>query len=362
MIRTAANPADNSLSGRLTSRTTRRAAAWRRAAIALAASLQLAVANADPAAPTPAVAPAITLDPSIPAVAGYERAGALRRQFDKNRAFGLLEEQVAMGPRIPESEGSKKFVAWASSHFTQAGWTVEAQAVDGTDSLARRTVPGVNVIAYPKTESNSYILLTCHWDTRRFADKDPRPARRTEPVPGANDGASGVAVLLEIARVMGSAAPLADVGVIIVLFDLEDQGVAGEGETFCMGSKRFAQQFDTMRWPVRAAINIDMIGDKDLRLKPEAYSLQQAPDVVASVWSHGMMNFPKVFISASQQGVFDDHVRLAQAGIPAINLIDLEYSRWHTVDDLPAACSPDSLHAVGSTLLSYLGHGTEPLH
>jgi glutaminyl-peptide cyclotransferase len=294
----------------------------------------------------------------VPLAFGPAFAAELAGKFDAKRAFADLERQVAMGPRVPGSASSSRFLDWLERELRAAGLEPERQEFMAPDALAQTPVHGTNLIAHYRPDAPRHVLLSCHWDCRRRADRDPNPALRKLPVDGANDGASGVAVLLEIARAL-QARPLPQgLGVMLVFFDVEDQGAANSSESFCMGSMHFADNFD-YSLDVKAAINIDMIGDADLRLGVEEYSLNHAPDVVDAVWTVGEELFPAIFHRGNIGRVFDDHVRLQQIGLPAIDMIDFQYDRWHTTRDLPEACSSESLRATGQTLLTYLGRGAE---
>jgi len=269
--------------------------------------------------------------------------------FDAERAFGYLEAQCAFGPRIPGSEGHQACLKFLAQTFEQAGARVREQHFMHTDPWSSRTVRATNVIATFGTQKDR-ILLCAHWDTRPVADHDPDPENRTRPVPGANDGASGVAVLLEISQALSQHPP--PVGVDIVLFDAEDSGIDGDILSWCKGSQYFARNLP-VPYP-QYAILIDMIGDRDLTIPQEGYSKQYAPELVDRVWQRARDLGLTMFLPHVSHYVMDDHVPLLQAGIPAVNLIDFDYPFWHTVSDTPDKCSPESLGAVGILLLSLI--------
>jgi hypothetical protein len=210
-----------------------------------------------------------------------------------------------------------------------------------------------NIVASFNPEKARRVLLCAHWDTRPFADQDPDTALRAEPILGANDGASGVAVLLEIARAISRSEPL--LGVDIVLFDGEDGGSPGDQEGFCLGSKHFARVKGD--YQPEFGILVDMVGDKDLVLYKEAYSARHARELTDSVWSKARQMGLLCFRDSVKHAVYDDHVPLLGAGIRVIDLIDFDYPYWHTTSDTPDKCSPESLQKIGDLLLHILYKG-----
>ena len=188
-------------------------------------------------------------------------------------------------------------------------------------------------------------------DTRPWADNDPNPAHHQTPILGANDGASGVAVLLEIAAHLKNNPP--PVGVDIVLFDGEDSGTSGDNASWCKGSDYFAKHlFFSQKYS--AAILLDMIGDADLEIPVEQHSKLYAPQIVSRVWNLAERLGIHQFTKKEGMAVIDDHVPLLRAGIPAIDLIDFDYPYWHTIEDTPDKCSAESLEAVGSVLMEFI--------
>jgi Zn-dependent M28 family amino/carboxypeptidase len=177
-------------------------------------------------------------------------------------------------------------------------------------------------------------------------------SRKQRAIPGANDGGSGVAVLLELATVLRNWETTS--GICLIFFDGEDYGFANSSDHFCYGSKFLAEHQPPVLKPIKWSINLDMVGDKDLRLKPEGYSLKSEPDFVLAIWEIGMELYPEVFEVEMGPYVFDDHVPLLQAGIRAINIIDFEYPAWHTMSDDVSQCSPQSLKVVGDVILQWL--------
>jgi hypothetical protein len=266
--------------------------------------------------------------------------------FAADSAWTYLTRQVAFGPRVPGTGPHRACGEWLAERLAAAGGRVERDPFTYTDSEG--TVwPLVNILGRFGPDGGGRLLLVAHWDTRPWADEDPDPERRNTPIPGAGDGASGVAILLEIARHLGT--QTLPRGVDILFVDGEDLGRPGEPEGFCRGSRRFARRDLT---PYRRGVVLDLVGDADLHLPIEGNSMEGAPEVVDWVWSRGIRLAPDVFDPSPGPYVFDDHVPLLEAGLPAANIIDFDYAAWHTMaDDLPAV-SARSLGRVGTVVLS----------
>jgi hypothetical protein len=282
--------------------------------------------------------------------------------FDGARALALVEDQVAFGPRVPGSEGHARMLDWLQTTLGEHADAVSLQPVTHVDAHDSTTVwEGTNVVAsFNLTpEGGRRVMLAAHWDTRPIADQDPDPARRAEPVPGANDGASGVAVLLELARHLARRSP--DVGVDLVFFDLEDlgddQGPEADSTApvnpFAIGSEAFAAANPQYR-PTYGVL-LDMVCDRDLRIPKEAYSRINAPEVIDRVWAAADRAGADAFLDEEGGPVLDDHIAFLRRGIPVIDLIHYPFpATWHTTADVPAACSAESLGQVGQTMLELL--------
>jgi Zn-dependent M28 family amino/carboxypeptidase len=253
--------------------------------------------------------------------------------FDGQRAYADVQTQVAFGSRVPGSEGHAKIQKWIQAELESTGWQVEVQA---SEALGH---PVENIIA-KRSSDPPQIVIGAHYDTRMFADQDPDPAQHTNYVPGANDGASGVAVLLGLARSL----PKATVPVWLVFFDTEDNGNL-EGWDWILGSREFVKNNPI---PLRAAIVVDMIGDSDLNIYKERNS---NPDLTDAIWATAKgLGYESKFIPEYKHSMFDDHTPFLEAGIPAVDIIDFDYPYWHTVQDTPDKVSAESLQAVGETL------------
>jgi len=204
--------------------------------------------------------------------------------------------------------------------------------------------PVENIIAY-RGDETPQIVLGAHYDSRLVADNDPDPARQNQPVPGANDGASGVAVLLELARVLPKDSP----PVWLVFFDAEDNGRL-QGWDWILGSQAFV---DRLEFQPQAAVIVDMIGDADLNVYIERNS---DPQLAQEIWGVAAeLGYGQSFIDTPKYSMLDDHTPFLQAGIPAVDLIDFDYPYWHTTADTVDKVSATSLEAVGRTLQAWIG-------
>ncbi len=265
------------------------------------------------------------------------------RSFDAERAYGDLVRQCEFGPRVPGSEAHSQCGAWLAEELGACADEVVLQRF--TSRVGERELPLVNMVATFNPEGRRHVLLCAHWDSRPTADRDPEASNRTRPILGANDGASGVAVLLEIARALKARAP--SQRVTMVLFDGEDYGPGAED--MFLGSKHFARSYEgpAVDWGVL----VDMVGDRDLRIAPEGISQRSAPEVVDRVFGAAARAGCTAFVREPGPSVLDDHVFLLQRGIPCIDVIDFEYPYWHTLADTPDKCSAESLGQVGRALL-----------
>ena len=270
--------------------------------------------------------------------------------FNQEQAYNYLLEQCDIGYRFPGSEGHQKCLDYLYAELKKYTEAVVKQPFPFTDPRTGKTYQLHNIISSFGQQPNR-ILLCAHWDTRPVADQDPDPHNRNKPILGANDGASGVAVLLEIARLMKSNPP--PLGVDIILFDGEDSGVEGSNDTWCRGSNYFAQHKRSDYFP-QYGILLDMIGDRDLQIPVEGYSQKYIPGIVDKVWTKAEELNLTVFEREKQFYMVDDHLELLKVGISCVDIIDFTYPPWHTVEDTPDKCSPESLGIVGKLLLHLL--------
>lgn len=253
--------------------------------------------------------------------------------FDGSRAYLDVQTQVDMGPRMPGSQGHAKVREWMRAELESAGWMVEVH------ESQRLGHPIYNIIA-KRSEEAPQIILGAHYDTRFFADNDPDEAKRNDPVPGANDGASGVAVLLELARTL----PKDTAPVWLVFFDQEDNGRI-EGWDWILGSRAFVEEIPIQP---QAVVIVDMIGDADLNIH---YEMNSNKIIREEIWKTAeRLGYGNVFIQIEKYSMLDDHTPFLEKGIPAVDIIDFDYSYYHTTEDTPDKVSADSLKAVGDTL------------
>jgi hypothetical protein len=275
-------------------------------------------------------------------------------EFDAERAYGFLVTQTDFGPRNPGSDGHLACSRYLETELAAAGATVDLQAFMHYDQEKGEVLNMTNIIGSFYPEKTARLVLCAHWDTRPFADKD-QPENYHLPILGANDGASGVAVLLEIARQIHDVEP--PVGIDIVFFDGEDYGREGDLDNYCLGSRYFIA--NNVKYFPKFAILLDMIGDAQLSIPVEGYSKTYAPTVVETVWNIAEKLGIYQFQPDVRGYVFDDHVILNEGGIPAIDIIDFEYPDashryWHTLEDTPDKCSPRSLKVVGDVLMELI--------
>jgi hypothetical protein len=273
--------------------------------------------------------------------------------FDGKKAFATLQQVASFGPRNPNSAGHQVCLEYLRKELGAMAHSVRVQEFThrgyGGELLRLR-----NVIASFSPEESSRVLLCTHWDTRPRADRDPDPVRRNEPMVGANDGASGVAVLLELARLFKAVPPA--IGVDLVFFDGEDYGLEGDTPNYLLGSRHFAATKPDDYVP-RFGILLDMVGDAQLEIPREGHSMNFAPDIVDLVWEEAARLGYLQFADWTDEPITDDHLPLNAVGIKTIDLIDFSYPDeshryWHTHSDTPDKCSAESLEAVGTVVAS----------
>lgn len=289
-------------------------------------------------------------------------------QFCADSAMLSIETQCAFGPRTLGSKAHEDCAAYIIEAFEAQNLDVTRQEADFTLYNGER-FRGCNIIAAYKPELTERILICAHWDSRPWADNDPDPANHHTPVLAANDGASGIAVMLEIARLLKAQNP--EVGVDFICFDAEDAGVpewetnfnGNEQLTWCLGSQHWAN--NPHRTDFRFGILLDMVGAKDAKFYKELFSQRYASGVIAHVWNAAReAGYSSVFVDEDGGGITDDHLPLNSiAQIPTIDIIPyfphMEHSfgaTWHTVSDTPANIDPNTLKAVGQTLLHVIYH------
>ncbi|TFG11502.1 M28 family peptidase [Candidatus Thorarchaeota archaeon] len=264
--------------------------------------------------------------------------------FDGNSAFEYLEAQCSFGPRPPGSDNLSKCREYITDQIESSGWVVELQ------NFTYRDTKCVNIIAKSQNPNQSRFVLGAHYDTRPLADQDPAIENRTLPVLGANDGASGVAVLLELANSL----PEKTRSIVeFVFFDAEDSGEIN-GWDWIVGSSKYVDLLSEQeRTAIRGMILADMVGDESLRIPRERFSTDSLQN---RIWEKAdTLGYSDVFLDTAGGSIIDDHRPFIDAGIPAVDLIHYPFPwYWHTREDTPDKCSGDSLEAVGSVLESFL--------
>lgn len=262
--------------------------------------------------------------------------------------MALVQEQVDMGPRVPGSEAHDRWLGRMKARLVSSGARLSAQTF--TD-----TVPGfgptilTNVLASFGPDSGRATVVCAHWDSRPRSDRDLDPGRRALSLPGANDGGSGVAVLLALAEGLRRSPPPHRVD--LVFLDGEDLGTAEHPEAFFRGATYFAAHL-----PVRYSMGIllDMVGGRGARFPKEPNSVLLAPGVVRAVWDEARRQKLECFADEVGPTVMDDHLALNRAGVPTADIIDISYPEWHTTADLPAAMAPEGMQACYRVLAALL--------
>ncbi len=274
--------------------------------------------------------------------------------FDGQIAWKDVAYQVSLGARIPQSQAHQLVESWILSEIQAEGW----QSARQNDTVMGHPVH--NIIA-KFGQGRPWVIVAAHYDSRILADQDPDPKKRNQPVPGANDGASGAAVLLELARVLpGYLSPTGqsnDAGyrqIWLVFLDTEDNGDI-PGWDWLLGSKSFVAN---LKDKPDAAVVLDMIGDANLNIYKE---LNSNPQLTDQIWGQAdRLGYSQYFIPRDKYRMLDDHIPFIDAGIPAVDVIDFDYPYWHTTADTADKVSGQSLKIIGDTLLAWLLAPAQP--
>ncbi|HJP83110.1 MAG TPA: M28 family peptidase, partial [Fimbriimonadaceae bacterium] len=272
-------------------------------------------------------------------------------EFDKSKAWAHLVKQCSVGPRNPGSKGYDATKDYLVAEMKKYCDEVRLQPFTHTWSSTGKPVAMANVIGEQNYKSaKTRILLLAHWDTRPTSDQDFNQANSNKPIMGANDGASGVAVLLELMRAVKGRLPK-DVGVMYLMTDGEDLGP--DLDEMFLGAREFAKKFPSPKPDY--GILLDMIGDKNLKVPMEPNSSRFAGALLKAFYLNAQQNglretFPMNFGPIIE----DDHIPLNEAGLPTIDLIDFDYAAWHTQQDTVDKCSADSLGKIGTALETWL--------
>ncbi|HEV8380445.1 MAG TPA: M28 family peptidase [Gemmatimonadales bacterium] len=294
-----------------------------------------------------------TILPILLLAACQARAGDGSRssavEFKGTTAFSYVEKQLSFGPRIPNTPGHDKMGDWLLAELRARADTVIVQEFQQRTSKGQ-TLTLRNYFAQFRPQAPDRILFLAHWDTRPHADKSANLGDQRLPVPGANDGASGVAVLLGVADALKAKPPT--VGVDLLFVDGEDYGDFSDSTETLLGARYFAKH-QPPGYTTLFAVLFDMVGDKDLQFQQEGYSMVNAPEVVQRVWQMAQrLGYSRVFQPRTGQTLIDDHVPLQQAGIRAIDVIDFEFPYHHTTEDTLDKVSAESLQIVGNVAVA----------
>lgn len=268
-------------------------------------------------------------------------------EFDADQSFGFLQRQCSFGARVPNSEAHAACADYLYGTLIESADVCRLQKFTYYDSLRSDTLNLTNIIASFNKEKTNRILLCAHWDTRPWADKDPDSSLHNQPVLGANDGASGVAVLLTLAKIFQNQPP--SMGVDIILFDGEDYGEYEKQDGWLLGSKYFVSQIGN--YHPAYVILVDMIADSSLDIHKDYYSNTYAGRLVNRIWQVAILEKAGHFYPDIKHSVYDDHIPFLEMGIPAADIIDMDYKWWHTTGDTPDKCSPVGLGEVGRVIL-----------
>ncbi|MFO0881241.1 MAG: M28 family peptidase [Gemmataceae bacterium] len=268
--------------------------------------------------------------------------------FDGKRAMEYLEEVCKIGPRISGTEGMKKQQELIENHFKKLGARVTYQRFTARQTSVRKPIEMANLIVSYHPERTRRVILCSHYDTRPIADQEPNPRRWNDPFLSANDGGSGVAVLMELGNHMKDLD--SKVGIDFVFFDGEEYIFEPKSDDYFLGSKHFAREYarDRKKTTYLGAVLLDMVAAKGAVFPVEPNSWTRASKLVREIW--GIAAELKCSAFKEQMGavaVEDDHIPLNRGGIPAIDIIDFDYPHWHRLSDVPRNCSPGPMEQVG---------------
>lgn len=296
-----------------------------------------------------------------------DTAALTQVKFCADSALATIQAQCAFGPRVPNSEAHRACGNYIVARFKTLGLEVQEQHAD-LKAWDGRTLKARNIIASYKPERKERLIICTHWESRPWADADPDSAKHREPVMAANDGASGVAVMLEVARLLNELKPA--VGIDFICFDAEDYGAPywaddrapADGSDWCMGSRYWAQHPHKAGYTARYGILLDMVGGSDARYCYEGYSMRFARELMVRLWDVAQRAGAAQLFSPEEGGwAQDDHVPMNEiAGIPTVDIIPCVEGEktfgatWHTTADTPENISTATLQGVGQTLLQFL--------
>jgi len=286
--------------------------------------------------------------------------------FNADSAYAMVAAQLAFGPRVPGTESHKACANWMTERMNAWADTVIVQEFR-TRVYTKQVFNGVNIISVFNPAATRRILLGAHWDSRPYADHDPDLANRRKPIDGANDGASGVGVLMEVARLLQSQPLPQNLGVDIIFFDLEDYGphnderTAGDDDMWALGSQHWARNPHKTGYKAQFGILLDMVGASGAVFPREMFSQQYAAWVLDRVWRTAQrLGYGQAFVNRPGPPINDDHLPVNRiAGIPMINIIHIDqnssngtfYEYWHTMNDNLSQIDPQTLKMVGDVVV-----------
>ncbi len=301
--------------------------------------------------------------PQQPAATGIDYTQVAIPAFSADSAYHFVEAQLAFGNRTPGSKGWEQCATWLEGQLQRWCDTVIVQPFKAT-LWDGSNVPGRNIIGSLNPTASKRVLLAAHWDSRLWADHDPDEANHRKPVPGANDGASGAAVLLEMARVMSQMPP--SVGIDFILFDVEDQGQPEwadtyEDNTWCKGSQHWAQNRHIPYYTAVYGVLFDMVGTAEPRFTKEQVSRHYAPGLTDKLWNTAAaLGYGNIFVNQNTDPILDDHLYVNQnASIPMVDIVQNSphtsfFTHWHTTTDDLQSVNADALRIVATVTMKTL--------
>ncbi len=289
-------------------------------------------------------------------------------EFNADSAYKHVGAQVGFGPRVPGTKGHSDCGQYIIDRLNAFGADTIIEYRTTAENFKGEQLQLNNIMARFNPDAKRRVLLLAHWDTRPWADNDPDPDNHTKPVPGANDGASGTGVLLELARIFGRERP--QIGVDLLFVDGEDSGAESQDMSWCLGTQKWISQmpYKASDKPVYGIL-LDMVGGRDARFTREYVSEQFAPSVNDRVWAMANASgYGDRFVNRQAGAVVDDHMFINRAGIPCIDIIECAnestgsfHPSWHTVNDDMDNIDSATLKAVGQTVANVI-YNEQPQH